>query len=140
MLKEFREFAAKGNVVDMAVGIILGAAFGKIIGSLVEDVLMPPFGMLLGKVDFNSLFVQLSGDPVSSLAMAKAAGVPVIAYGVFLNQVVSFLIVAFAMFMLVKMINRLRVAAPAEEPAPAEPTAEELLLTEIRDLLKARQA
>lgn len=138
MLKEFREFAAKGNVVDMAVGIILGAAFGKIINSLVEDLLMPPLGLLLGKVDFGSLFIQLSGDRVASLAAAKAAGGPVIAYGAFLNQTVNFVIVAFAMFLLVKGINRLRAEPAPTVEAPPEPSGEEVLLAEIRDLLKQK--
>jgi large conductance mechanosensitive channel len=108
MLKEFREFAVKGNVLDMAVGIIIGAAFGKIVTSLVEDVIMPPIGLLLGKVDFSSLYINLSGQAYPSLAAAKAAGAATIAYGAFLNNVLSFVIVAFAVFLLVKAVNRLR--------------------------------
>ena len=114
MLKEFKEFALRGNVVDMAVGIIIGTAFGKIVNTLVEGVLMPPLGMLLGRVDFSSLFVVLDrskGIP-PSIAAAKAAGVPVIAYGMFLNDVINFLIVAFAVFMIVKQTSRFRKAAP----------------------------
>jgi len=108
VLKEFKEFALKGNVLDMAVGIIIGAAFGKIVTSLVEDVIMPPIGLLLGKVDFANLYINLSGQQWDSLEAAKAAGAPVIRYGVFLNQTISFLFVAFAVFLVVKAINRLR--------------------------------
>jgi large conductance mechanosensitive channel len=108
MLKEFKEFAVRGNVVDMAVGIIIGAAFGKIVSSLVNDILMPPIGLLLGKVDFSSLFLNLSGRPYESLASAKAAGAPTINYGLFLNTVIDFIIVAFAIFLVVRQINRLK--------------------------------
>ncbi len=136
MLKEFKEFAMKGSVMDLAIGVIIGAAFGKIVTSLVEDILMPPLGLLMGKVDFSSLFIQLSGEAVTSLAEAKKAGVPIIAYGNFLNQVVNFLLVAFAIFIVVKQVNRFR----REEPAPAEPelSTQEKLLTEIRDLMKQK--
>jgi large conductance mechanosensitive channel len=106
MFKEFREFALKGNVVDMAVGIIIGAAFGKIINSFVSDVLMPPIGLLLGKVDFSNLFLSLSGKPYDSLASAKAAGAATINYGLFLNTMIDFTIVAFAIFLLIRQINR----------------------------------
>jgi large conductance mechanosensitive channel len=115
MLKEFKEFAMKGNVMDMAVGIIIGAAFGKIITSFVSDVLMPPIGLLLGKVDFSSLFVNLSGASYPSIAAAKAAGAATLNYGLFLNTVVDFLIVAFAIFLGVKQMNRMK---RAEAPAP----------------------
>lgn len=108
MFKEFKEFAVKGNVIDMAVGIIIGAAFGKIVSSFVNDILMPPVGLLLGKVDFSSLFLNLSGKPYDSLAGAKAAGAATINYGLFLNTVTDFIIVAFAIFLLVKQINRLK--------------------------------
>ena len=108
MLKEFREFAVKGNVVDMAVGIIIGAAFGKIVNSFVNDVLMPPIGLLLGKVDFSSLFINLSGKPYDSLTTDKAAGAATINYGQFLNTVIDFTIVAFAIFLLVRQVNRLK--------------------------------
>lgn len=121
MFKEFKEFALKGNVMDMAVGIIIGAAFGKIVSSLVEDILMPPIGLLLGQVDFANLYLNLSGQQWGSLEAAKAAGAPVIRYGVFLNQTISFLFVAFAVFLLVKTINRLRrekVAEPTEKCCP----------------------
>ncbi|MCC7488377.1 MAG: large conductance mechanosensitive channel protein MscL [Gammaproteobacteria bacterium] len=136
MLKEFKEFAMRGNVVDLAVGIIIGGAFGKITTSLVNDVIMPPVGLLLGKVDFSSLYINLSGTAYASLAAAQAAGAPVIRYGAFINTLLDFLIVAFAIFLLVRAINRLKKAEPT--PAPAGPTAEEKLLGEIRDLLKAR--
>ena len=114
MIREFRDFIARGNVIDLAVAVIIGTAFGKIVNTLVEGVLMPPLGMLLGRVDFSSLFVVLDrskGIP-PSIAAAKAAGVPVIAYGLFLNDVINFLIVAFAVFMIVKQTSRFRKAAP----------------------------
>ena len=118
MLQEFKKFALQGNVLDMAVGIIIGASFGKIITSIVNDVLMPPIGLLLGRVDFTSLFINLSGNPYASLAEAKAAGAPTINYGLFLNTVLDFVIVAFVIFLLVKQINRLKSqkAAPATAP------------------------
>lgn len=137
MLKEFKEFAVKGNVMDMAVGIIIGAAFGKIVGSLVNDVIMPPIGRLLGRVDFSNLFINLSGTPYASLAEAKEAGAATLNYGVFANTVIEFLIVAFAVFLLIKQVNRFR-RQPAPAPAaPPPPTRDQELLGEIRDLLKA---
>jgi large conductance mechanosensitive channel len=142
MLKEFREFAMRGNVVDMAVGLIIGAAFGAIVTSLVNDVLMPPIGLLLGGADFSELYVLLKdgspAGPYSSLTAAKAAHAVTINIGVFVNTIITFVIVAFAVFMVVKSINAARRApapAPAEPPAP---TPQEKLLTEIRDLLRAR--
>ena len=126
MLKEFKEFVLRGNVVDMAVGIIIGAAFGTIIKSLVNDIIMPPIGLLLGGVDFTNLFMLLKAGspaaPYASLADAQAAGAVTINYGVFINAVVSFLIVAFVMFLLIRSINRLK---REEEAPPAEPTAKE---------------
>jgi large conductance mechanosensitive channel len=116
MLKEFKEFAMRGNVLDMAVGIIIGAAFGRIITSMVDDILMPPVGRLLGGVDFSNLFITLSGQQYDSLAEAKAAGAATINYGLFLNSVINFLIVAFAIFLLVKQVNRLRKPTPAAPP------------------------
>jgi large conductance mechanosensitive channel len=113
MLKEFRDFAMRGNVIDMAVGIIIGAAFGGIVTSLVNDVVMPPIGLALGAVDFSDLFINLSGTDYPSLAAAKEAGAPVIAYGAFINTVINFLIVAFVIFMLIKQLNRLKKPAPA---------------------------
>jgi len=145
VLKEFKEFAVKGNVLDMAVGIIIGAAFGTIVKSLVDDILMPPIGLLLGGVDFTDLFITLSAGgapgPYATLAAAREAGAVTINYGVFINGVLSFLIVAFAVFLVVRSFNKLRAkeeAAPAPPPAPPEPSAEEKLLAEIRDLLKTR--
>jgi large conductance mechanosensitive channel len=116
MLKEFKEFAMRGNVVDMAVGIIIGAAFGKIITSLVTDIIMPPIGLVLGHVDFSSLFLNISGTPYATLAQAKAAGAATINYGLFLNTILDFIIVAFAVFLLVRQINRMRKQA-APEPS-----------------------
>ena len=117
MLKEFKAFAMRGNVMDMAVGIIIGAAFGRIITSLVTDILMPPLGLALGKVDFSSLFLNISGKPYATLAEAKAAGAATINYGLFINSIIDFLIVAFVIFMIVRMINRWDKPTPA--PAPA---------------------
>jgi large conductance mechanosensitive channel len=136
MLKEFRDFAMRGNVLDMAIGVIIGSAFGKIISSLVSDVLMPPIGLLLGKVDFSSLFLNMSGTPQPSLAAAKAAGAPTLNYGVFLQSVFDFIIIAFVIFMLVKQVNRFK--KEATPPPPVGPTNEEKLLMEIRDVLKGR--
>lgn len=136
MVKEFKEFAMRGNVVDMAVGIIIGAAFGKIVNSMVNDVLMPPIGKLLGGVDFSNLFITLGSGDFESLAAAQAAGAATLNYGVFINTVVNFLIVAFAIFMLIKVINNLKKKEEAAPAPPPEPTVEQKLLTEIRDLLK----
>ena len=142
MLKEFKEFAMRGNVVDMAVGIIIGASFGAIVSSLVGDVLMPVMGLFLGGVDFSNLFVLLrdgaTPGPYASLAAAKEAGAVAVGYGVLINTVVNFLIVAFALFLVIKGMNATRkqqAAAPAPPPAPSK---EEALLTEIRDLLARR--
>ena len=140
MWNEFKKFALKGNALDLAIGVIIGAAFGKIVSSLVEDVLMPPLGLIIGKVDFSNLFLSLTGHHYDSLAAARAAGAPTLNYGVFLNNIINFLIVAFAIFILVQQINRLRSAPPAPQPeaAPAEPSEEVKLLTQIRDLLRSR--
>ena len=138
IINEFKEFAVKGNVVDMAVGIIIGGAFGTIVKSLVSDIIMPPIGMLMGGIDFSDLIIPLDGNEYASLEAANEAGAPVIAYGMFINNVISFLIVAWAVFMLVKGMNSLKKkeeAVPAEPPAPP---AEQVLLEEIRDLLKAK--
>lgn len=116
MLKEFKEFAMRGNVLDMAIGVIIGGAFGKIVTSLVSDLLMPPIGLLMGKVDFSSLFLNLSGTPQPSLTAAKAAGAPTVNYGVFLQTVFDFIIIAFVIFLLVKQINRLKKPEPAAAP------------------------
>ncbi len=122
MLREFKEFAMRGNVIDMAVGVVIGAAFGKIISSFTNDVLMPPIGLLLGKVDFSNLYLNLSGAPYPSLAEAKKAGAATINYGVFFNTVLDFVIVAFVLFLLIRQINRLLAPAP---PPPGEPTQKE---------------
>ncbi len=122
MLKEFKEFAMKGNVLDMAIGIIIGAAFGKIISSLVGDVIMPPIGLLLGKIDFSTLFINLSGQPYASLAQAKTAGAATINYGTFINTVIDFIIVAFVIFLLIRQVNKLK---RQPEPVPAIPTTKE---------------
>ena len=116
MLKEFKDFAMKGNVLDMAIGVIIGGAFGKIVSSLVSDVLMPPIGLLMGKVDFSSLFINLSGTPQPSLAAAKVAGAPTINYGVFLQATFDFIIIAFVIFLLVKQVNRLKKPEPTAAP------------------------
>jgi len=138
MLKEFREFAVRGNVVDMAVGIIIGAAFGKIVDSLVKDLIMPPIGLLLGKVDFANLFVVLregaQAGPYLTVEAAQKAGAVTFNYGTFINTTISFVIVAFAVFLLIRAINRLK-KEEAAKPAPA-PAEEVLLLREIRDSLR----
>jgi large conductance mechanosensitive channel len=118
MLKEFKEFAMRGNVIDMAVGIVIGAAFGRIVTSLVSDIIMPPIGLILGKVDFSSLFLNLSGRHFDSLADAKKAGAAVISYGSFMNTIIDFLIVAFVIFIMVRQINRLQKPKPAPAPPP----------------------
>lgn len=118
MWKEFRDFAMRGNVIDLAVGIIIGVAFGKIVTSFVNDILMPPLGLLLGRVDFSNLFVNLSAKHYDSLAEAKAAGAPTINYGVFINTVLDFAIIAFAVFLLVRQMNRLLPKKPPPSPAP----------------------
>jgi large conductance mechanosensitive channel len=140
MLKEFKEFAMRGNVVDMAVGIIIGAAFGAIVASFVGDVLMPVIGLALGGVDFSNMFIVLkegaTPGPYASLAVAKEAGAVTFAYGLLINTIVNFLIVAFALFMVIKAVNAAkRPPAPAAAP---EPSKEEVLLTQIRDLLAKR--
>jgi large conductance mechanosensitive channel len=143
MLKEFKEFAMRGNVLDMAVGIIIGAAFGTIVNSLVADVIMPPIGLALGGVDFSNLFIVLrdgakAAGPYAALADAKAAGAVTLNYGVFVNTIVSFLIVAFAIFLLLKAANSVKQAEAAAPAPPPGPTPDQALLTEIRDLLKQR--
>ena len=145
LIQEFKEFAMRGNVVDLAVGVIIGGAFGKIVTSLVNDIIMPPIGKVTGGVNFADLFINLDPSkkltndlPVTTLAQAKSAGVPVIAYGSFINGVIDFVIVAFCVFMMVKAITNLRrrFEEPAPAAAPPAPTPTEKLLCEIRDLLK----
>ena len=139
MMKEFREFAVKGNAFDLAVGVVLGAAFGRIVTSLVDDLLMPPFGYMLGGVDFTNLFWTLGPGEYASLEAAKEAGAATINYGSFIQSIVSFLLVALALFLFVRVINRLR--RENEEPAPAPATPEDVvLLREIRDALQTRRA
>ena len=140
MLKEFKQFALKGNVLDMAVGIIIGAAFGTVVQSMVNDVIMPPIGILLGGVDFSDLFITLRQGavpgPYATLALAREAGAVTLNYGMFTNAVISFVIVAFAVFMLVKSFNKLKTAEAAAPSAPPSLPADVVLLGEIRDLLK----
>ena len=145
-VKEFRDFAVKGNVMDMAVGVIIGGAFGKIVGSMVNDIMMPVLGRLTSGIDFKEKFLQLAeAAPVAgkipeikTLAEAKAANVPVLSYGVFINEIITFTIVAFAVFLLVKGMNKLKKKAEAAPAAPAGPSSQELLLMEIRDELRKR--
>ena len=145
MLKEFKEFAMRGNVVDLAIAVIIGGAFGKIVTSVVNDIIMPPIGKLMGGVNFSDLFINLDpsklakdGSVIKSLAQAKEAGAAVIAYGSFINTVIDFVIVAFCIFIMVKAINTLKKKPAPAPAAPPEPTREEKLLTEIRDILKSR--
>ena len=136
LLNEFKQFIARGNVFDMAVGIIIGAAFTTIVNSLVGDILMPLIGVISSGVDFSDLFVALDGNSYATLAAAKEAGAPIISYGTFINAVINFLIVAFVIFMLMKQINRLK--KQAEEAPPAVTPEDVLLLREIRDALKKK--
>ena len=146
VIKEFKEFAMKGNVVDLAVGVIIGAAFGKVVSSAVADIIMPPIGKIMGGVNFSDLFINLdpskhlpNGDPVTSLAQAKTTGVAVIAYGQFFSTILDFLIVAFCIFLMIKAINAMKRKPAAPVPVVVvEPPAQEKLLMEIRDLLKSR--
>jgi large conductance mechanosensitive channel len=144
MLKEFRDFAIKGNMLDLAIGVIIGAAFGAIVSSIVDDIFMPLIGLILGRIDFSNLFVVLNNPnnvPVPSLAAAKAAGVATLNVGLFLNALVKFLIIAWVLFFVVKAINMMKRRAAAE-PAPAvpePPTKEEILLTEIRDAIRGNE-
>ncbi|MCC2110633.1 MAG: large-conductance mechanosensitive channel protein MscL [Hyphomicrobiales bacterium] len=140
MLTEFKKFAIKGNMVDMAVGIVIGAAFGAIVSSLVDDIIMPPIGVVLGGFDFSDLFVVLKEGatvgPYSTVAAAKEAGAVTWNVGLFINAIIKFLIIAFALFIVIKVINRLKQEEDEKPAAPAEPPRQEVLLEEIRDLLK----
>jgi len=138
MLQEFKKFAMRGNVVDMAVGIIIGASFGKIISSLVNDVIMPPIGLIMGSVDFSQLYINLGDTAYESLALAREAGAPTINYGVFLNNILDFLIVAFAIFMVIRGMNKMKKQEEEKPAEPAKPSEEVQLLTEIRDALGNR--
>jgi len=135
MWREFRDFAMRGNVIDLAVGIIIGAAFTTIVNSLVNDIIMPPLGLLIGGIDFTNFFVTLKGGHFETLDAAKTAGAVTVNYGLFINAIIKFLIVAFAIFILIKQVNRLQKKEEAEK---APPPRQEQLLAEIRDLLKAR--
>jgi large conductance mechanosensitive channel len=135
VLKEFRDFAVRGNVIDLAIGIIIGGAFGKIISSIVSDIIMPPIGLLIGGVDFTNLFIALNGKTYESFAAAKAAGAPILAYGSFIQAIFDFTIIAIAVFILVKAINKLKSKEEAA-PVSTEPPQDVKLLIEIRDLLK----
>ena len=135
MLQEFKTFIAKGNAIDLAVGVVIGAAFGNIVSSIVDDIIMPPLGLILGKVDFSQMFVSLDGNSYPNLAAAQAAAAPTLNYGNFITVLIQFIIIAWAIFLVVKAINVLK---KNEAAAPAEPTAEVKLLTEIRDSLKPR--
>ena len=142
MMQEFREFAVKGNVIDLAVGVIIGGAFGKIVDSVVSDLIMPVVGLVFGKLDFSNLFVVLGSVPpgtAMTLDALKKAGVPVFAYGNFLTVAVNFIILAFIIFMMIKQINRLKRETPAAPAAPAAPPEDIALLREIRDSLRNRQ-
>lgn len=136
VLKEFKEFAMRGSVIDLAVGVIIGGAFGKITTSLVNDVMMPVIGLVLGKINFANLFVALNGESYPSIQAAKDAGAPILTYGVFINAIVDFVIVAFALFLFIKALNSMKRKEEAAPAAPAAPPADVALLTEIRDLLK----
>ena len=141
MIKEFKEFAMRGNVVDMAVGIIIGGAFGKIVSSMVNDVILPPIGKAMGNVNFADLFISLDTAKtagITSLAKAKETGAAIIAYGSFISTVIDFTIIAFCIFMVVKAMNSMKKKPAPAPAAPPEPTKEEKLLGEIRDILKAR--
>ena len=136
-IKEFKEFAMKGNVMDMAVGVIIGGAFGKIVSSLVSDIIMPLIGVLTGGISFTDLFINLGEGEFKTLAEAQEAGAAVFAYGQFIQNIIDFIIIAFCIFLMIKAMNKLKKEKPAEPEAPAGPTQEELL-TEIRDLLKTK--
>lgn len=136
IIKEFKEFAVKGNMVDLAVAVIIGAAFGKIVDSLVKDMIMPAIGLLLGGVDFSNLFITLSSGTYATLAEAEKAGAAVLKYGMFMQTVVDFLIIAWVVFIAIKAINRMKRAEPAPAPEPAATPEEVLLLREIRDAVK----
>jgi large conductance mechanosensitive channel len=139
MMQEFKDFAVKGNVIDLAVGVIIGGAFGKIVGSMVEDVILPVVGAIFGKLDFSNLFVTLGDLPsgtAPTLAAMKEAGVPVLAYGNFITVAINFIILAFIIFMMVKQVNRLKRAEEAAPAAPEAPPEDVVLLREIRDSLR----
>jgi len=139
-VSEFKEFIAKGNVLDLAVGVIIGAAFSKIVTSLTDDIIMPVLGLALGKVDFANLFIAMNGQPYATIEAAKKAGVGTINYGLFLNALINFLIIAFIIFLIVKAANRMKKAPVEVVAVPAGPTTEQQLLMDIRDSLRAARA
>lgn len=139
IVSEFRTFAVKGNMVDLAVGVVIGAAFGQIVSSLVDDIIMPVVGLFLGGTDFSNLYIQLSGEPAATLEAAREAGAT-LAYGAFISQIINFLIIAWVLFIVIRAMNKLRADEDAEEEAPAEPPRDEVLLEEIRDLMKAQKS
>ncbi len=136
MASEFKEFIARGNVVDLAIAVVIGAAFGKIVTALVDGIIMPVVGMAMGGVDFSQLFVSLDGNEYANLALAQEAAAPVITYGAFIQTIIDFLLIALVIFLMLRTYNRMRNAAPPEEEAAAEPTEEVVLLREIRDSLR----
>jgi large conductance mechanosensitive channel len=138
MLKEFREFAMKGNVVDLAIGVIIGAAFGGLVQSIVADIIMPIVGLVTGGIDFSNIYVQLAGTPATTLAEAQKNGAT-LAYGHFITLLINFVIVAWVLFLVVKAMNRMKRQPPPAPAVPPAPTKEEILLTEIRDLLATRR-
>jgi large conductance mechanosensitive channel len=139
MFQEFKDFAMKGNVLDMAIGVIMGASFGKIVSTFTDGVLMPPLGKLMGGIDFNSMYLNLSDKTFATIDEAKKASAPIITYGTLINNVIDFVIVAFVLFLLVKQMNRFKKEAAPPAPPPG-PTTDQKLLTEIRDLLSQRAA
>lgn len=139
MFQEFKQFIMRGNVIDLAVGVVIGAAFGRIVASLVQDIIMPPIGLILGNVDFADLFLTLSGGEYASLAQAKEAGAATLNYGLFLTNIIQFLIVAYAVFLLIRQVNRLFRPTEAKSETPPQPSPEVKLLSEIRDLLAVRR-
>lgn len=139
MLQEFKDFIAKGNVMDLAVAVIIGAAFGAIVTSFVNDIVMPVLGLFTGGIDFSNLFIPLDGGDYATLAAAQEAGAATLNYGLFINAIIMFLVIAFVIFMLVRQVNKLQKEEEAAPEAPPAPSAEEVLLAEIRDLLRQRQ-
>jgi large conductance mechanosensitive channel len=137
MFQEFKKFAMRGNVIDLAIGVVIGTAFGAIVNSLVKDVIMPPVGWIMGGIDFSNFFVTLNGPAAATLAEAQKAGAVTVNYGVFINTIINFLIIAIALFLVIRGINRLQTKPPADA-ADAPPPEDVVLLREIRDLLKAR--
>jgi large conductance mechanosensitive channel len=138
MFEEFKKFAMRGNVIDLAVGVVIGAAFGAIVSSLVKDIIMPPIGYAMGGLDFANQFVTLKGPVLPTLAEAQKAGAVTINYGIFINAIINFLVVAIALFLMIRTINRLQTQKPADPAAAPPPPDDVVLLREIRDLLKAR--